>query len=212
MVSPALSFVDIYSDGEQFRFDTHSQPLSDITPEFRAITFTGVQWGAQPSLLPAMASAKRWLTPWGMAITMPYGNIMIPSPGWTDFTSQLELLKVRQKFLQAPEEVRFYLPHEIPEWLEVRIEIEQNGKVVSSEKEMGAYVRSDKHILLVVSNLSDQAGAVRFNTGALRQHLNDHIEVSDALTTAPSLRANNDAYMRLSIPAHTCRMFHVYPQ
>jgi hypothetical protein len=212
MVSPALSFVDIYSDGEQFRFDKHSQPLADITPEFRAITFTGMQWGAQPCFLPAMSSAKPWLIQWGMAATMPYGNIMIPAPGWTDLTAQLGLLKTRRKFVRSSDQIRFYRPHEIPEWLKVRIEIEREGKRVTGESVTGAYVRpEDNHVLLVVSNLSDQPGALRLHTAALRQQLGKRIEVADALTGAPSARANADAYMKLSIPAHTCRMLHIYP-
>ena len=212
MVSPALSFVDVYSDGEQFRFDKHSQPLTDITPEFRAMTFTGVQWGAQPCFLPAMSSAKPWLTPWGMATTMPYGNILIPAPGWTDFTAQMGLLKKRQEFIQSSDQVRFYRPHELPEWLQVRVEIERDGKRVTGESVAGAYVRpDDQNLLLVVSNLSDQPGALRLHTAALRQQLGERIEVADALTGAPSLRANADAYLRLSIAAHNCRMLHIYP-
>jgi hypothetical protein len=211
MVSPALSFIDIYSDGEQFRFDKHSQPLSDITPEFRAMTFTGIQWGAQPCFLPAMSSAKPWLTQWGMAATMPYGNIMIPAPGWTDFTAQMGYLKKRQEFVQSSDNVRFYRPHELPEWLQVRVEIERDGERVTGESVTGAYVRPDDHnVLLIVSNLSDQPGALRLHTAALRQQLGERIEVADALTGAPSLRANADDFIRLSIPAHTCRMLHIY--
>ena len=36
-------------------------------------------------------------------------------------------------------------------------------------------------------------------------------ESADALTEAPSLRANADPTMRLSIAAGTCRVFHIYP-
>ncbi|MCH2131067.1 MAG: DUF6067 family protein [Pirellulaceae bacterium] len=212
MLSPALSFVDVYSDGEQFRFDKHSQPLADITPEFRAMTFTGVQWGAQPCFLPTMSSAKPWLTLWGMAATMPYGNILIPAPGWTDFTSQMGRLKKRQEFVQSSEQVRFYRPHELPSWVQVRIEVERDGNRVTGESVVGAYVRpEDQNVLLIVSNLSDEAGALRLHVAALAQQLGGRIEVADALTDAPSLRANADAYMRLSIAAHSCRMLHIYP-
>ncbi|MCH2374970.1 MAG: DUF6067 family protein [Planctomycetes bacterium] len=209
MISTALSFVDIYSDGEQFRFDRHSQPLSDISSSFRAMTFTGSQWGAQPCFLPAMSSAKPWLTQWGMAVTLPYGNLLIPSPGWTDFTAQARLLQVRRDFVRSGE-VRFYRPHELPAWLQVRLEIEREGKRTTGEVAAGAYVRArDRSVLLVVSNLSDRAGAVRFNTAALRQNLGGDIEVIDALTDAPSKRANADPYMHLSIAAGTCRMWRV---
>ena len=46
---------------------------------------------------------------------------------------------------------------------------------------------------------------------AQRVRVGKRIEVADALTGAPSARANADAYMKLSIPAHTCRMLHIYP-
>lgn len=212
MVSSALSFIDVYSDGEQFRFDRHSQPLTDISPAFRAMTFTGVQWGAQPCFLPSMSSAKPWLTHWGMAITLPYGSILIPSPGWTDFTAQERLLHVRRDFVLSGDRVRFYRPHELPAWLHVGLDIERDGERKSGEVVTGAYVRSpDRHVLLVVSNLSQKPGALKFNAAALRQNLGGDIEIADALTGAPSRRANADPILRLSIPAGTCRMFHVYP-
>ena len=185
-------------------------PLSDITPAFRAMTFTGVQWGAQPCFLPSMSSAKPWLTQWGMAATMPYGNILIPSPGWTDFTVQMRQLQIRREFVESSDDVRFYRPHEIPAWLNVTLEIERDGKRTDGEVVTGAYVRaSDSHVLLVVSNMSGQPGAIRFNTAAIRQNLGGKIEVSDALTGAPSMRANADPILKLSIASGTCRFFYI---
>lgn len=66
-------------------------------------------------------------------------------------------------------------------------------------------------MLLLVSNLSDQPGALRLHVAAIRGELGERIEVAAALTGAPSLRANADGYLRLSIAAHTCPMLHVYP-
>ena len=116
---------------------------------------------------------------------------------------------MRRDFVRSGE-VRFYRPHELPAWLQVRLEIEREGKRTTGEVAAGAYVRArDRSVLLVVSNLSDRAGAVRFNTAALRQNLGGDIEVIDALTDAPSKRANADPYMHLSIAAGTCRMWRV---
>lgn len=132
--------------------------------------------------------------------------------GWTDFTAQAELLKKRQAFVAASENLHFYRPHALPEWLQVRVEIERDGKLATGASVAGAYLSSeDNQLLLLVSNLSDQPGALRLHVAAIRGELGERIEVADALTGAPSLRANADGYLRLSIAAHTCPMLHVYP-
>ena len=121
-------------------------------------------------------------------------------------------LQVRRAFVESGDDVRFLRPHEVPAWLRVGLEVERDGQRTGGEVITGAYLRaSDKHILLAVSNLSSQPGAIKFNTAAIRQNLGQQIEVADALTGAPSLRANADPILRLSIGSGTCRLFHIYP-
>lgn len=205
MVSTNLSFVDIYSDGEQFRnpeVDRHAISIENITPLFRAISFTGSQWGAQPCFLPSMCSGRIWLTSWAIAVTMPYGNVMLPAPGWMDYTLERPLLKARLDFGLGTEEVQWYRPHELPPWLQV------NDDLVA-----GAYVRKkDNHVLLIVSNLGDKAAELNLDTAAIRAQLGSKIRVEDAATGAPSMRANSDNPLQLSVPAGTCRIFYIYPK
>ena len=198
-VSSNLSFVDIYSDGEQFRnpdFDRHAISIDHITPTFRAMTFTGSQWGAQPSFLPSAASTRIWLTPWLVAITMPYGNVLLPAPGWMDYTHEEPLLEARLEFGLGSEEVEWYRPHELPPWLDV------GDHLVG-----GAYVRErDGHTLLVVSNLGEEPATLKLSEAALEQRFGKDVQIVDASTGASTM-----GKFELAMPAAMCRMFLIHP-
>ena len=100
-MSPALSFVDIYSDGEQFRdpkTDTSAIILDHITRPFMRIGFTGRQLGAQPMFLPSALGGRVHITDWLLARVLPFGNVLWAHASWYDETRLLPVLRVRQWF------------------------------------------------------------------------------------------------------------------
>lgn len=204
IVSPQLSFVDIYSDGEQFRnpkTDRHAIPIESIDEAFRAMTFTGVQWGAQPAFLPSMNSGRVWLTNWCIAVTLPYGNVVQPAPGWMDYTAYGGLLKARLDFGLGREPVRWYRPHDLPAWLE------SGGDLI-----VGAYVRKkDNHILITAGNSGDKPATLSLHPARVAHLLGPNIKVTDAISGIATMRETSNEMLRMAIPASSCRMFYVYP-
>ena len=63
-----------------------------------------------------------------------------------------------------------------------------------------------------MGNTGPQAVTLNLNTAALKQQLGPRLRVQDAATGSFTLRANSDNPLQLSIPAATCRMFHIFAE
>ena len=174
-ISPALSFVDIYSDGEQFR-DTRSDPyaisLDHITDAFMRIGFTGRQFGAQPAFMASALCGRVGYTDWLLARTLPFGNVLWLHASWYDETRLMPVLRVRHRFGLGSQKVEWFTPvDDRPDWLNV-------GPV---HLLVGAYVRPDGDVLLTLGNPGDEACSAGISRTSLNKKFPTGFKVYDAL-------------------------------
>ena len=194
-----LTFVDVYSDGEQFRILDKSRP-EEITPTLLDITASGRQWGAQPSFLVAALNLREQYTDWLLARTLPYGNVVMCEPPYMDFSRLIPVLQARRAFGLGEKTVEWYTPEAVPEWLPVQ----PAGLLV------GAYYRSDRKLLLTIGNPTEAPLAARLDLAKLQPKLGEPVTVTDATTgiVCPPLGRS----MVLAIPANSFRVVLLEPE
>jgi len=202
--SLSLTFIDIYSDGEQFRdpdYDKNAISLDHITPTFLAITATGRQWGSQPVFLASMlgsSMSRRAWTDWLLARMLPYGATVNTVPSWFDVSREIPVFQAHADFgLDKPEPVEWFTPDRLPDWLP-----RTEGLL------MGAYRRSDGQVLVTASNISDASIWFRFNQKAVEKEFGLPVTITDALTKAECYRTYEGG---ISIPANSFRMLWLAP-
>jgi hypothetical protein len=193
-----LTFVDIYSDGEHFRIKAKGTP-EQITPALLEISGTGRQWGAQPCFLASALNAREQYTDWLLARLLPYGNMLMSSPTWMDFSRLDPVMRARLAFGLDKEAVEWITPEMRPGWLAVK----------PASLLVGAYLRSDRKLLVTISNTSEEKVAARLELPALSAKLGGPVIITDALTgrPCPPLRQT----LVLSIPADSFRLVLVEP-
>jgi hypothetical protein len=187
-----LTFVDVYSDGEQFHIAT--APLEGITPLLLEITATGRQWGAQPSFLVAGLNLREQYTDWLLARVLPYGNAVVVEQPYMDASRLAPVLRARREFGLGKDTVEWYTPEELPAWLPV----EPRDLLV------GAYVRADRKVLLHIGNPTDAPLAARLDLGVVSAQLGGPAVVTDALTGVPCPPIGKQ--MVLAVPANSFRV------
>lgn len=187
-----LTFVDVYSDGEQFHIAT--APLDGITPTWLEVTATGRQWGAQPSLLVASLNLREQYTDWLLARTLPYGNAVVFEQPYMDASRLAPVLRARREFGLGRETVEWYTPEKLPAWLAVG----------PKELLVGAYVRPDGKALVTLGNPTDTPVAARMDLRGVAEKLGGPVTVTDALTGVPCPPIG--AQMVLAVPASSFRM------
>jgi hypothetical protein len=187
-----LTFVDVYSDGEQFHIATG--PLAGITPVLLEISATGRQWGAQPSFLVAGLNLREQYTDWLLARLLPYGNVVVVEQPYMDVSRLAPVLRARRDFGLGREAVEWHTPEKLPEWLPVG----------PRELLVGAYVRSDRKVLLNLGNPTDTPLAARLDLGAASAKLGGPVAVTDALTGVPCPPIGKQ--MVLALPANSFRV------
>ncbi len=198
-----LAFVDIYSDGEQFRNpknDPIAISLDNITPTFLAITATGRQWGAQPCFLPSAINTREEITDWLLARLLPYGNVLWAAPRWMDFSRLHPVLRARWAFGLGRERVEWFTPDRVPTWLQVRPE----------ELLVGGYIRKDRRVLVTISNVSDTHMDARIRVAELQGYLGVSPKVEDATTGSRCYWKGPEAW--LTIPSNSFRVLLISPE
>jgi len=189
-----LTFVDIYSDGEQFRVKSKGRP-EQITRTFLDITASGRQWGAQACFLPSALNTKEEYTDWLLARTLPYGNVLFSIPSWMDYSRLAPAVRARLDFGLGQEQVEWYTPEALPAYLAVLPE----DKLL-----VGAYQRADKSLLVTIANPTGTHLTARLNLRPVQAALQGAPAVTDALTgvACPPL----GRHMVLTVPANSFRM------
>ncbi len=196
----ALSFVDIYSDGEQFRDkkkDKWAISLDNITPEFMRIGFTGRQWGAQPSFMPSLVAGRQEYTDWLLARTLPFGNVPWINYAWMDGSRHFPVLRARHKFGLGREKVQWFTPlDKTPAWLSMG----------PRHLLAGGYERKDGGILLTISNLQSEPENAVIDTGPIIQKFGHDFAIWDA-TTNTSITYKGK--IQLLVPPNSFRLLRI---
>lgn len=175
----ALSFADIYVDGEQFRdpkIDRNAIGLENIDRTYMRIGFTGRQWGAQPCFEASLTNGRPECTDWILARTLPFGNVMLCHHSWMDASREIPVLRARQAFGLGKETVSWFTPSDPrPKWLSLS----------SDDLLVGGYVHPNGRALVTLSNVQAESVAVRIGIGSLQEQFGEGFVVTDALTQSP---------------------------
>ena len=198
-----LAWVDVYSDGEQFR-DADQYPRQQVLEMFdrtyMEITGTGHQVGAVPAYLSSIGVRKDgdW-SHWLVSRTLPYGQITCNYHGWIDGTPAIGACRARMEFGVGTEPVEFFRPHEVPDWFRV-----DSSDIVACLWQR----KRDNAVLAVLSNWSGQPVTARLDGRQLRSRF-DHFTLHDALTGAECPNAGE--FAMFSVPADSFRLILLSP-
>ena len=116
-----LAWIDVYSDGEPYRKPEHYPKA--VMPQVLSRTYfeisgTGHQVGSVPCFLHSMGvrGDGDW-SQWLLSRTLPWGQMIWGDHDvYMDGTLASAVTRARTDFGLGREAVRFYRPHELPEW------------------------------------------------------------------------------------------------
>jgi len=203
MNSFALSFIDIYSDGEQFRnpkYDRYAISLDHITRPYMRIGFTGRQWGAQPCFLPSLINTRIQYTDWILARTLPFGNVLWAEYYWMDSSRETPVLRARHEFGLGREKVQWFTPSDKrPAWLALS----------PDHFLVGAYIRKDGGVLLTISNISSDKAVASLALGPIENHFGKDFRIWDPTVNMPVTWKRKVGRINVMVPADSFRVVRI---